>query len=60
MSGKTSYSYTFGPYGFQKKKSEKAVYRALFLTREYNTKSQKSKKLPGKSNFYKVPHKHGA
>jgi hypothetical protein len=39
--------YTFGPYNFQKN-SKKAVYRALFLTRDYNTKSQKSKKLPGK------------
>ena len=38
------------------KNRKKAVYRALFLTRDYNTKSQKSKKLPGKSKFYKVPH----
>ena len=50
--------YTFGPYDF--KKSKKAVYRALFLTRHYNTKSQKSKKLPGKSKFHKVPHEHDA
>ena len=33
------------------KYGEKAVYRAIFLTRDYNTKSQKSKKLPGKSKF---------
>jgi hypothetical protein len=33
------------------KNSKKAVYRALFLTRDYDTKAQKSKKLPGKSNF---------
>jgi hypothetical protein len=38
------------------KNSKKAVYRALFLTWDYNTKSQKSKKLPGKSKFHKVPH----
>jgi hypothetical protein len=32
------------------KNSKKIVYRAIyFLTRDYNTKSQKSKKLPGKS-----------
>jgi hypothetical protein len=37
------------------KNSKKAVYRALFLTRDYNTKSQKSKKLPGKPKIYKVP-----
>ena len=42
------------------KNSKKAVYRALFLSRDYNTKSQKSKKLPGKSKFYKVPHEHDA
>ena len=36
------------------KNSKKAVYRALFLTRDYNTKSKKSKKLLGKSKFYKV------
>ena len=49
---------TFGPYDF--KNSKKAVYRALFLIRDYNTKSQKSKKLSGKSKFYKVPHEHDA
>jgi hypothetical protein len=38
--------------------SKKAVDRALFLTGDYNTKSQKSKKLPGKSKIYKVPHEH--
>ncbi len=42
------------------KNSKKAVYRALFLTWDYNTKSKKSKKLPGKSKFYKVPHEHDA
>jgi hypothetical protein len=42
------------------KNSKKAVYRALFLTSDYNTKSQKSKKLPRKSKFYKVPHQHDA
>ena len=36
------------------KNSKKAVYRALFLTRDYNPKSQKSKKLPGKPKIYKV------
>jgi hypothetical protein len=38
------------------KNSKKAVYRALFLIRDYNTKSQKSKNLPGKPKIYKVPH----
>jgi hypothetical protein len=50
---------TFWPIQFLKY-SGKAFHRALFLTWGYNTKSQKSKKLPGKSKFYKVPHKHGA
>jgi hypothetical protein len=49
---------TFGPYDFQNN-IKKAVYRA-FLTRDYNTKSQKLKKLPEKSKNYKVPHKHDA
>jgi hypothetical protein len=46
--------------------SKKAVYRALFLTWDYNAKSQKSKQLPRESKIYKagserqplVPHKH--
>jgi hypothetical protein len=42
------------------KTAQKKVYRALLLTRDYNTKSQKSKKLPGKSKIYKVPHEHDA
>jgi hypothetical protein len=40
------------------KNSEKAVYRAFFLTGDYNTNSLKLKKLPRKSEIYKVPHKH--
>ena len=30
------------------------------LGMQVDTKSQKSKKLPGKSKIYKVPHKHDA
>ena len=42
------------------KNGKKVVYRVLFLTRDYNTKSQKSKKLPAESKNCKVPHKHDA
>jgi hypothetical protein len=40
------------------KNSKKAVYGALFRTGDYNTKSQKSKTLPGKSKICLVPHSH--
>jgi hypothetical protein len=40
--------------------AKKLFIEHFFLTGDYNTKSQKSKKLPGKSKFYKVPHKHDA
>jgi hypothetical protein len=43
-----------------KKCSGNAVYRALFLTGDYNTKSQRSKKLLRKSELYKVPYQHDA
>ena len=47
----------FGPYPDTiLNYTEKAFYIALFLTGDYNTKSQKSRKLPGESKFYKVPH----
>ena len=49
----------FWPIRFSKI-AKKQFIEHFFLTRDYNTKSQKSKKLPGKSKFYKVPHEHDA